>query len=163
MSNNFHKQTGDLFRSGYWSADTASPEILKNRAALIRDFAVTSIWSLGGAALLLPHGSVHCPSLGTVYEIDHLETYKCESNEVLLVVSNYNHKAPPWLLMAEYPAVHHPSATTYVRTYRSGEDARQIVKCFDALWWCFGRRPLEHMRRQQDALDGALHDLGFAA
>jgi len=156
----FHGETGGVFRDIYWNAadHLVDDDILRNRVALVRDFAINKRVKMYGP---LPIND-HCANLRTSYEHDHWECYATDGGGRLWVVSNYNSKPAPWLLMAEYPPIYNRRCTSWVRTFASAKDMRAVMAAFEPLAWCFDRRPLELMRKEIDAIELALRELQAA-
>jgi|LakMenEpi03Aug12_release.lakeMendotaPanAssembly.Ray.scaffolds.fasta_scaffold45312_11 hypothetical protein len=157
----FHGETSDVFRNLYWSAESpqSTDTILRNRLALLRNFGIAARCRAMFSEEVITT-AVLCEHIGKTYELDHLEAYSCRNGQRLLVCSNYNHKAPPWMLMAEHPPVYTESTTTWVRTFRNAQEAQIVLRAFDALAWCFDRRPLQFMRSGgNDIIATALREL----
>ena len=161
VAEEFHKETGGVFRDLYWSAESpcSTDTVLRNRMALVQNFDIAARCRAMFSEEILTTALL-CERIGRAYELDHLEAYSCHNGQRLLVCSNYNHKAPPWLLMAEHPPIYSESTTTWVRTFRDAQEAQIVLRAFDALAWCFDRRPLQFMRSGgDDIIATALREL----
>ena len=118
-----HLRTNNVFRGIYWDGfckEEYDQDILLNRINFFNEFKIDSFWN-------------KCPdprSYGDIkhFEVDHFEAYKTYLGGVVLLCSNYNTPPPAILYMQEYEQLYSKSATTYLKYYRSINDARQHMK-----------------------------------